>query len=381
MPPENFDFACQQDWPEWKARFLRYRIATKLNQEDGEVQVASLVYSLGKHAENIVKSFTFEDNADSKDFDKVLKKFDEHFIPKRNVIYERACFHKRNQQAGETVESFVRALYELSEHCQFHDKDEMIRDRIVIGILDKTVSEKLQLTADLTLKMAVDTARQSELVKLQMKDVNSDLSVDALRLPAPHRRSYKSHKMSPKQHHSSTPAKSKNCQRCGKGPHSNENCPAKNKSCNKCGKIGHFYKCCWTKQIRAVQNEDSTPTDTISGLNQLFLGSILVDDRASDEWTVILKLHGSEAQFKIDTGADTTIISKAAYDQLINPPVLKAQNNTRLLSPGGPLPCIGQFMAEARYKDTVYHFPIFVVEKNITNLLGRAVAQKIGLVM
>ena len=73
MPPENFDFARQQDWPEWKARFLRYRIATKLNQEDGEVQVASLVYSLGRQAENIVKSFTFDEDADSKNFDKVLE--------------------------------------------------------------------------------------------------------------------------------------------------------------------------------------------------------------------------------------------------------------------------------------------------------------------
>lgn len=37
----------------------------------------------------------------------VTAKFAEHFVPKRNIIHDRACFHKRVQKAGETVESFV----------------------------------------------------------------------------------------------------------------------------------------------------------------------------------------------------------------------------------------------------------------------------------
>ena len=238
LPPENFDFTRQQEWPEWKERFLRYRIATKLDKEEQEVQIATLVYSIGRQAENIIKSFTFEEEAHSKQFDKVLEKFNEHFIPQRNVIYERACFYKRNQQAGETVESFVRALYELSEHCGFHDKDDMIRDRIVIGVLDRAVSEKLQLMSNLTLKTAIDTARQSELIKLQIKNVNSDVAtVDALHLKSQHgyQKPHKHGKTHARQVRHPTPAKT--CHRCGRGSHSFDNCPAKNKMCNKCGKI------------------------------------------------------------------------------------------------------------------------------------------------
>ena len=37
-------------------------------------------------------------------------KFDEHFVPKRNIIHERARFHHRNQKQGVSVESFVRSL-------------------------------------------------------------------------------------------------------------------------------------------------------------------------------------------------------------------------------------------------------------------------------
>ena len=90
-------------------------------------------------------------------------------MPKRNIIHEQACFHRRAQKDGETVKAFIRNLYELAEHCEFGTKrDEQIRDRIVIGILDKSLSQKLQMKSDLNLDTAIQTARQSEQVKVQV---------------------------------------------------------------------------------------------------------------------------------------------------------------------------------------------------------------------
>jgi hypothetical protein len=48
---------------------------------------------------------------------KVKEKFDNHFIVRRNVIFERAKFNKRKQEDSENVENFVTSLYTLSEHC------------------------------------------------------------------------------------------------------------------------------------------------------------------------------------------------------------------------------------------------------------------------
>lgn len=87
-------------------------------------------------------------------------------FPKRSVIHECACFYQRVQRSGKKAETFIRALYELSEHCDFDaNRDQHIQNQIVVGILDKGLCPKLQLMADLTL---ATTVCQSEKVSMQV---------------------------------------------------------------------------------------------------------------------------------------------------------------------------------------------------------------------
>ena len=59
------------------------------------------------------------------------------------------------------MEQFITSLYNLVETCDFGDlKNEMIRDRIVVGIRDQALSERLQTVADLTLEKAKTLVRQ-----------------------------------------------------------------------------------------------------------------------------------------------------------------------------------------------------------------------------
>ncbi len=124
---------------------------------------------MGIEAENIFKSFTFTAEESADDYDTVLGKFDEYFLPKKNVIHERACFHQRVQRPGEKAECYIRALYELSENCEFGaSRNEHIRDRLVVGIRDKELSRKMQLMTELTLETAVQMTRQAEDVAQQI---------------------------------------------------------------------------------------------------------------------------------------------------------------------------------------------------------------------
>ena len=64
------------------------------------------------------------------------------------MIYERAKFDLRKQEEGESVDSFITALYELDEHCGYADlHDEMIRDKIVVGIRSSSRSYSLIQTS------------------------------------------------------------------------------------------------------------------------------------------------------------------------------------------------------------------------------------------
>ena len=140
---------------------MRYRICEKLDKEDGEIQVNSLVYCMGREAEKIFGSFALT-AAQQKDFDAIVKKFDDYFIPRHTVIHDRAKFRQCHQKSGESVEAFYRSLLRLSENCGFREEEEEIRDQLVIGMKDKDLSMELQLKADLTLAYAIERARSSE---------------------------------------------------------------------------------------------------------------------------------------------------------------------------------------------------------------------------
>ena len=81
---------------------------------------------------------------DSKKYSVVEGKFESHFVPRRNVIFERAKFNQRRQEDGETVDAFITDLYRLAEYCDYKVlQGEMIRDRIVVGIRDSQHVRKI----------------------------------------------------------------------------------------------------------------------------------------------------------------------------------------------------------------------------------------------
>ena len=72
---------------------------------------------MSEQAEQIYEKFNFgEAGADAK-LEDVLQLFDTHFVLQKNVIHERAVFNTRSQHRGESIETYVRALYKLSEHA------------------------------------------------------------------------------------------------------------------------------------------------------------------------------------------------------------------------------------------------------------------------
>ena len=106
-------------------------------------------------------------------YDGFIETFESFFKVRKNVIFERARFNRCNQAPGETSEQYIMELYKLAEDCEYGAmKEEMIRDRLVVGIRDTVLSERLQLDPKLTLESAKKAVRQREAVKEQQQTLN-----------------------------------------------------------------------------------------------------------------------------------------------------------------------------------------------------------------
>ena len=92
---------------------------------------------MGAEADDIIQSLGISE-AEQKKYVIVKQKLEHLFMIKRNVIFERFKFNLRSQQESEPVETFITDLFSLAEHCKFGTlREELIRDRIVVGIRDK----------------------------------------------------------------------------------------------------------------------------------------------------------------------------------------------------------------------------------------------------
>ena len=304
---EEFNFAKPDEWPRWIRRFERFKQASGLSDKKEEVQVSTLVYSLGDQAEDILLSFKLSDE-ELKKYGTVKGKFENYFVKRRNVVYERTKLNRRSQRENETVDEYITDLYHLAEHCGYGTlHDELPRDRILVGIKDYELSEKLQLESDLTLDSCITQAQQSEAVNSQQHVIRGDrkdkILVDAV----------KSHRRGPptKKPTGSGPRQT-SCSRCGRSPlHGRQQCPSNQAICHKCHKKGHFKHCCRSKGgLREVkQNTDSDDSE------KEFLGAVSADAvNTTKPWTITLKLNGRNVEFKVDTGADVTVIPESIYN-------------------------------------------------------------------
>ncbi|KAK3757443.1 hypothetical protein RRG08_038798 [Elysia crispata] len=341
---------------------------------------------MGPEAERIYSTFELAEG--DRTFDTVLSKFDEHFIPQRNIIHLRAQFHRREQQSKETIEEYIRALYELSEHANFPNKEDYIRDQLVLGVRDKELSEKLQLKADLSLKEAITTARQYKTVKHELSEQRdqaqpADLNRVQRNKPTSYNRpsssSYpktKSTTRSTSQHGGSQ--QRTNCGKCGKNRHYGK-CPAFGKECHKCGRRNHFAKLFRSKtRARADQLQEELGyqegTREVNVDNtEFFIDSIT--DTTSAPWRVDLKLEGSTVSFKIDTGADDNVLSESSWKSLPLKPRLHPARIVHLSSPGGKLDIKGKFISKINKQTATF----YVVNNDVECLLSRDTSTALGL--
>ena len=171
-----------ENWKFWKQKFTNYLNATELAKKEETTKVAQLLTLIGDEGLRIYNTFQREEDK-TETLKDILKKFEDHFNPQKNLTYERFKFLTCRQKEGQTMDQFTTELKGLSLSCEFEGlKDSLIRCILIIGLKNQNIREKL-MTTEGTLEEAIKICINSESTREQnRKNTNghSSSEVDAL---------------------------------------------------------------------------------------------------------------------------------------------------------------------------------------------------------
>ena len=134
--------------------------AAELEKKSKPTQTAILLNVTGMEALEVYNSFLFADPKHKDNVEEVLKKFKSHCQPHHNTVFESHHFWTRDQQDGESIDQWVKDLKTKATACKFGvQQDSLIQDKIVFGLTDGRVKERLLREPNLTMQKAIDLCR------------------------------------------------------------------------------------------------------------------------------------------------------------------------------------------------------------------------------
>lgn len=177
----NLSGNLAENWRIFWQNFKIFATAIELDGKSEPVKVAIFLNAIGAEGVEVFNSLNIDD-ADRSKFQKVTEAFANFCKPKCNEVYESYVFHNRCQERGEPFDNFLIDIKKMVRRCGFENENRMLRDRIVLGTVDKQLQKKLLDTADLTMDKAIEYARSAEISSQQMvKLTGGEMEVNVIR--------------------------------------------------------------------------------------------------------------------------------------------------------------------------------------------------------
>ncbi|KAG5872130.1 hypothetical protein JTB14_030313 [Gonioctena quinquepunctata] len=323
------------NWKKFKAAYKLYIVASGCSAKEDKVKAAILLHIIGNGAREILETLSLTED-EKQDEDKILQEFEKYFVPKTNVSIERHKFNTRCQLEGEYFDLFLKDLRTIAASCNFGQlQSSLIKDRIVCGISDKRIKDRLLREQNLELNKAIEICKAAEESDKHIKKLYNGNEYDKEMCEI--QKSEDSRYMEKVQRHQrntnfqnrrcgwnksqpstsgaspcgwnkSQPSTSgaypsimqrhtpsrivTSCPKCGYSP-SHKRCPAEGRRCNRCNRFGHFGKVCRyeTKHeiCHLVDTRSEQSGEDIDEHDEYLLGS--VDDCFNEyEWCVRLRI-------------------------------------------------------------------------------------------
>ena len=272
----------------------------------------------------------------------------------------------------------MTALRQITDKCAFDviTPDDILRDRIIFGITDTKVRERLLREPEISLAKTLDFCRASEISQAQIKEV-SELNAPNIHLIKDNEKSAeeKSSDKLPPVNQLRYP-----CRFCGRKHESKrEACPAWGKKCIKCGRENHFAKKCPTssasKRVSLVEEDDELPVFQVFKLSAHSCDSNLVTLKVSS---------GNFIRFEIDTGARCNVLPVHIYKKATGDFDLKQVNPAKssiVSYDGGNIPVSGTVKIQVwRGSFTCLLLCRLVESKRCRPILGKSACEGMGVV-
>ncbi len=356
-PPEQLDFHSpnlQQRWKKWREETELYLdLSTDGKSEDTKVKYFK--YLIGPQGREVYETLNFDDGT----LASVVDAFEKYCNPSKSETVERYKFFTRYQETCENYDKYITDLKVLASTCNFGTlNDSLIRDKIVCGITDKHLRERLLREDGLNLDKCVRLCRASELSKEQLKTLDTAQTVHSVRVGGAMQKKKKGHSKTPQgrgggsrsnlRESPKSTVDNVQCKFCGHEHERNRNsCPAFGKTCFRCKRKNHMAAMCQQQPKQRVHAVDEEVDDEYFVINSLTLSDTdnsvnqVQDSGYPRQIFASMDVAGQSVSFQVDTGATCNLIPKSllppdtrllpttqvlrTYDKSIVKPVGKCQ--------------------------------------------------------
>ena len=161
---------------------------TRLQQKKKyeRVQVATLLTTIGEQARDVFSTFDWPDAESKSTIGPVLQKFADYCQPRKNWVSPssdialKSGFRKRVRATISIKQHY--GLRKLAEGCEFDTitAEEIFRDRLIFGIREVKLRERLLRESQLTFQKTDEICRASESTAKQQKEVSEGDTVNSV---------------------------------------------------------------------------------------------------------------------------------------------------------------------------------------------------------
>ena len=417
QPPKQLNFESDNlanEWKKWENHLKVFLTATEKDGKPDNIKTSILLACIGDKGREIYETFQFGTRETegapepSMVYKDVVEKFRDYCNPRKNITILRYKFFTCKQLESQTFDDFVTRLKVLSQDCEFGDlRDSLIKDVILIGVLDDKLRERLMREATLDLNKAIQLGQAASETRKHAAELKSNLLIDQVKNDRQNDGRNRNKNMVT------------NCRFC-KLNHPRGKCSAFGRECMKCHEMNHYARCCPNDenkssntnysrqnttfqnaldnkrhaQVSAVKNSDGENDqfiiDTVNIKKSNIINTVeskecIVDNGCDDEtcineWLVNIQTNNFDVQYKIDSGAQCNVMPMNIFKRLYKEGKLLPSDATLSAYSDTKLNVYGRCVLSLLHRGKVFKVLFYVVETQQTPLLGLNTSTRLDLI-